>query len=144
MSFLCGSHISIAQRICFLWICLETILVVENRIMSGYSRVEKGSNTSTVTLRVVGGDEKGSLKSETVKYGRKCQGTRTRERLCRQGPAAYKRRQTRPLVREGAPTKTRPELSNTSGHEPQMGLDTKTYWLTEHQSQYDFDFEFGS
>jgi hypothetical protein len=32
--------------------------------------VEAGSNTSTVTLRVVGGDEKGSLKSETVKYGR--------------------------------------------------------------------------
>jgi hypothetical protein len=33
------------------------------------TRVEEGSNTSTVTLRVVGGDEKGSLKSETVKYG---------------------------------------------------------------------------
>jgi hypothetical protein len=32
-------------------------------------RVEAGSNTFTVTLRVVGGDEKGSLKSETVKYG---------------------------------------------------------------------------
>jgi hypothetical protein len=31
--------------------------------------VEAGSNTSTVTLRVIGGDEKGSLKSETVKYG---------------------------------------------------------------------------
>jgi hypothetical protein len=31
--------------------------------------VEAGSNTSTVTLRVVGGDEKGSLESETVKYG---------------------------------------------------------------------------
>jgi hypothetical protein len=43
------------------------------------SRVEAGSNTSTVTLRVVGGDEKGSLKSETVKYGREYQGTRTRE-----------------------------------------------------------------
>jgi hypothetical protein len=28
--------------------------------------VEAGSNTSTVTLRVVGGDEKESLKSETV------------------------------------------------------------------------------
>jgi hypothetical protein len=28
--------------------------------------VEARSNTSTVTLRVVGGDEKGSLKSETV------------------------------------------------------------------------------
>jgi hypothetical protein len=34
----------------------------------GETRVEVGSNTSTVTLRVVGGDEKGSLKSETVKY----------------------------------------------------------------------------
>jgi hypothetical protein len=32
--------------------------------------VEAGSNTSTVTLRVVGGDETESLKSETVKYGR--------------------------------------------------------------------------
>jgi hypothetical protein len=31
--------------------------------------VEAGSNTSIVTLRVVGGDEKGSLKPETVKYG---------------------------------------------------------------------------
>jgi hypothetical protein len=35
------------------------------------TRVEAGSNTSTVTLRVVGGDEKGSLKSERVKYGHK-------------------------------------------------------------------------
>jgi hypothetical protein len=33
------------------------------------TRVEAGSNTSTVTLRVVGGGEKGSLKSESVKYG---------------------------------------------------------------------------
>jgi hypothetical protein len=32
-------------------------------------RVDAGSNTSTVALKVVGGDEKGSLKSETVKYG---------------------------------------------------------------------------
>jgi hypothetical protein len=40
--------------------------------------VEAGSNTSTVTLRVVGGDEKGSLESETVKYGCESQGTRTR------------------------------------------------------------------
>jgi hypothetical protein len=31
--------------------------------------VEGESNNSTVTLRVVGGDEKGSLESETVKYG---------------------------------------------------------------------------
>jgi hypothetical protein len=51
-------------------------------------RVEAGSNTSTVTLRVVGGDKKRILKSETVKYGRESQGTRTRERLRWQGPAA--------------------------------------------------------
>jgi hypothetical protein len=62
------------------------------------TRVEAGSNTSTVTLRVVGGDGKGSLKSETVKYGLKFQGTWTRERLRWQGPAAY--------------TKDRPVLSS--------------------------------
>jgi hypothetical protein len=66
--------------------------------------VEAGSNTSTVTLRVVGGDGKGSLKCETVKYGRKFQGTRTRETLRWQGPAAYIK-DTHPLVREGAPQK---------------------------------------
>jgi hypothetical protein len=51
-----------------------------------------------MTLRVVRGDEKGSLKCETVKYGLKSQGTWTRERLCWQGPAAY--------------TKDRPDLSS--------------------------------
>jgi hypothetical protein len=51
--------------------------------------VEAGSNTSTVTLRVVGGDEKGSLKTETLKYGGETQGTWTRERLRWRGPAAY-------------------------------------------------------
>jgi IS5 family transposase len=60
--------------------------------------VEAGSNTSTVTMRVVGGDERGSLKSETVKYGRKYKGTRTRERLRWQRPAAH--------------TKDRPVLSS--------------------------------
>jgi hypothetical protein len=40
----------------------------------GRLRLEAGSNTSTVALRVVGGDEKGSLKSETVKYGRESHG----------------------------------------------------------------------
>jgi hypothetical protein len=46
-------------------------------------------NTSIVTLRVVGGDEKGSLKPETLKYGHECQGTRTRERLRWREPAEY-------------------------------------------------------
>jgi hypothetical protein len=39
-------------------------------------------------LRVVGGDEKGSLKSERVKYGCESQGTRAWERLRWQGPTA--------------------------------------------------------
>jgi hypothetical protein len=64
----------------------------------GDTRVEAGSNTSTVTLRVVGGDEKGRLKSETVKYGREYQGARTQERLHWEDPAAY--------------TKDRPVLSS--------------------------------
>jgi hypothetical protein len=46
---------------------------------SSPTRVEARSNTSTVTLRVVGGDEKGSLESETVKYGHESYGTRTRK-----------------------------------------------------------------
>jgi hypothetical protein len=46
------------------------------------------SNTSTVILRIVGGDEKGSLESETVKYGRESHGTRTQERMHWRGPTA--------------------------------------------------------
>jgi hypothetical protein len=38
--------------------------IIDSRV----SRVKVGSNTSTVALRVVGGDEKGSLEPETVKY----------------------------------------------------------------------------
>jgi hypothetical protein len=58
-----------------------------------------------VTLRVVGGDEKGSLESETVKYSLEFQGTRTRERLRWQGPAAYT--EDRPVLsrQRGRPTK---------------------------------------
>jgi hypothetical protein len=70
-------------------------------------RVEAGSNTSTVTLRVVGGDENGSLKSETVKYGRESQGIPTKERLRWQRPAAYIYK-TDPSSRQRArPTRTR-------------------------------------
>jgi hypothetical protein len=66
------------------------------------NRVEAGLNTSTVTLRVVGGDEMGSLKSDTVKYGRKSQGTRTRER------GQQHIQKTDPsFCQRGRPTKTR-------------------------------------
>jgi hypothetical protein len=77
----------------------------EQNSLTLVSRVEAGSNTSTVTLRVVEGDEKESLKSETVKYGRESQGTRTRERLRWQEPAAYTK--DRPVLPSG-PTKARP------------------------------------
>jgi hypothetical protein len=65
---------------------------------NGDTRVEAGSNTSTVTLRVVGGDEKGSLKCETVKYW----DSDPRKTALTRASSIYKG-QTRPLVREGAP-----------------------------------------
>jgi hypothetical protein len=67
-------------------------------ILETIGRVEPESNTSTMTLQVVGGDEKGSLRSETVKYGCNYQETRIQERLRWQGPVAY--------------TKDRPVLSS--------------------------------
>jgi hypothetical protein len=45
--------------------------------MSGLTRVEAGLNTATVTLRVIGGNGKGSLKSQTVKHGHESQENRT-------------------------------------------------------------------
>jgi hypothetical protein len=35
----------------------------------GSPHVEVGLNTSTIALRAVGGDKKGSLESETINYG---------------------------------------------------------------------------
>jgi hypothetical protein len=49
---------------------------------SEYVRVEEGSTTSTVTLRIVKGNENRSLISETVKYGPETQGTLIPERIC--------------------------------------------------------------
>jgi hypothetical protein len=67
----------------------------------------RGRNTSTVNLRVIGGDEMGSLTSETVKYGRESQGTWTQEKLRWQGSTAYTK--DRPSSRQrGHPAKTRP------------------------------------
>jgi hypothetical protein len=76
--------------------------------------------------------EKGGLKSETVKYGYESQWTRTWERLRWRGTTAYKRRQTRPLVREGAPEKQDRDneyWGSTSG-------------LTDSQLQCDSDLDF--
>jgi hypothetical protein len=65
------------------------------------------------------------------------------EKDCAVEAISIYKRQTRPLVIEGAPQKQdRNFQTEISGHEPQMGLDTKTYWLTDRQSQCDFDFDF--
>jgi hypothetical protein len=69
--------------------------------------VEAGSNISTVTLRVVGGDEKGSLKSETVKYGHESQMTGTPEILLWRGVAANTK--DRPVL----PSETEPQKNKT-------------------------------
>jgi hypothetical protein len=53
------------------------------------NRVKECSNTSTVTLREVGGDEKESFKSKRVKDDHESQGTRTRGRVRWRGPSAY-------------------------------------------------------
>jgi hypothetical protein len=70
--------------------------------------VEAGSNTSTVTLRVVGGDEKKSLKSETVKYGHESQGTRTPERDYADEGQQHTQKTDPSSRQRGRPTKTRP------------------------------------
>jgi hypothetical protein len=71
--------ISVAEQLmCFLWMARANPIYGAVQF-SSVPRVEAGSSTSTVALRVVGGDEKGSLESETVKYGHESQGTQTRE-----------------------------------------------------------------
>jgi hypothetical protein len=56
-----------------------------------------------------------------------------RETALARASVMYKRH-THPLVREGAPQqqdRNCQAVKRVSGHEPQMGLDTKTYWLTD-------------
>jgi hypothetical protein len=63
----------------------------ENPANESYPVWRRGSNTSTVAtvvLRVVEGDEKGSLETETVKCGHESIDTRTWEWLRWRGPAA--------------------------------------------------------
>jgi hypothetical protein len=108
----------------------------QQKVKLGHARVEAGSNTSTVTLRVAGGDEKGSLKSETVKYGREYQGTRKRLRCI------YKR-QTCPPFREGAPQKQDRKcetIINILSWAPDEARHQDL--LTDRQWQCGFDFQF--
>jgi hypothetical protein len=86
------------------------------------SRVEAGSYTSTVALRVVGGDEIGSLESETVKYGCEPHGTRTREWQRWRAPAAIVN--GRPVFSSGRKRliSTNPQLSHSNRN---MGVSPK-------------------
>jgi hypothetical protein len=73
---------------CFLWGMNWFYIYYLEEIQSLVSRVEARSNTTTVTLRVVGSDEKGSLEPEPVKYGHESHGTQTRKWLRSRGPHA--------------------------------------------------------
>jgi hypothetical protein len=86
---------------------LLLICVVLLNSVHWHPRVEVVSNSSTVTLRVVGGDGQGSLKFETVKYDRESQGTRTRERPRWLGPAVYAKADPS-SHQSGRPTKIKP------------------------------------
>jgi hypothetical protein len=67
------------------------------------TRVEAGSNTSTVALRVVEGDKKGSLESETVKYGLESHENGNPRMTALARASRNCKRQTRHLVRDSAP-----------------------------------------
>jgi hypothetical protein len=79
-----------------------------------HTRVEAWSNTSTVTLRVVGGDEKGSLESDTVKYGHESHGSRTRKCLHWQGPGAILYDRSFLSSERERPTSTNPQSSDSN------------------------------
>jgi hypothetical protein len=76
------------QKRCFLWIHPWDYISSPAWSHLKYSHVEAGSNTSTVALRVVGGNEKASLESETVKYCCESHGTQNQEWMHWWGPAA--------------------------------------------------------
>jgi hypothetical protein len=95
------------------------------------TRVEVASNTSTVTLRVVGGDENGSLESETVKYGHESKGLGPEKHYSGEGHQHIQK--TDPSSRQrGRPRKQDCNCERVINN---LGLDTKTYCLTDRQSQ---------
>jgi hypothetical protein len=100
------------------------------------SRVEAGSNTSTVALRV-GGDRKRSLESETVKYGHEPHGTRTLKMTALAKTSSKSKRQTRPLVRESAPHQQIRNCLTVKKNlvvSPRWVLYSKTDWPTDRRS----------
>jgi hypothetical protein len=74
------------------------------RLFERITCVRAGPNTSTMTLQVVGYDEKGSLKSESKIWSRIPKDMDPRKTALASASSIYKR-QTRPIVRKGAPEK---------------------------------------
>jgi hypothetical protein len=71
----------------------------------------------------------GSLVFHTVKYAHESRRARTRE-----WPRSNCERQTRPLVREGAPTSTNPQRFDSNKNlilGPRWVIETKTKWPTD-------------
>jgi hypothetical protein len=104
-------------------------------------RVEAGSNTSIESLWLAGGDEKGSLESETVKYGRESHGTLTREWLRWRRPAAIVNG-IFVLSSERAPHKNRTVIVKTNKYlvvSPRWVLYSKTDWPTDRRSNIRLD-----
>jgi hypothetical protein len=100
------------------------------------SRVEAGSNTSTMTLRVVGGDEKGSLEYEAVKYSHEFHGARTRERLRWRRPAAIVSNDQSCRQRERS-TSTNPQLPDSNKNlvvSPRWVLYSNTDWPADRRA----------
>jgi hypothetical protein len=103
------------------------------------TRVEAGSNASTVTLRVVGGDEKGSLKL----WSRVPRDSDPSKTALGRASSIYERH-TRTLIREGASQKQDrncQRLINIWSWAPDEARQ-EDYWLTDRQSYCDFSFDF--
>jgi hypothetical protein len=82
-------------------VTLTLTLITRERESGVVTRLEAGLNISTVTLPVIGGDKKRSLKSETVKYGRWVPWDSDPRKTALSRASSIWKRQTRPLVREG-------------------------------------------
>jgi hypothetical protein len=101
-------------------------------------RVEEGSNTTTAALGVVEGDTKGSLRSDTVKYGRDSPWDSDPRMTALVRTSRNCIRQTRPLVRESAPQKKKNQQLSESNKNltvsPRWLLYPKTGWSTYRRS----------
>jgi hypothetical protein len=79
----------------------------DNWSKSRHTHVQAGSNTSTMTLQVLGGKKMGSIKSEIVKYGHEFQGLGPEKDYTGKGEQHIQKTDPSSCQR-GRPAKTRP------------------------------------